>query len=600
MFEKSKKHITAYIRREGDDEAVLVADGLEAMITPTIVRPPMPARIPDPNHVPDPANVNAPVPMIEDRGEMLIWEGEMKMIPRREAALKTGMVKAYATIWEQCSPVTRSKLEQLPGYDVLNRNKNPIDLLTECRNIVCGRESHQQPVYSMVQLVKSMALFFQQKEETNETYKENFEGMWDAIVQQGGSITSHPGLIAARALEIANENGRAAPNPADTATATANIEEETKACFMLSGAHNLRHKALKDYLENAYTLGDNKYPINTTELLSMMNNFRGADGKAKARTPAASNDGDDDGLNFCQEGETAETQGENGAQLLIAGATEHPPQEQPKTYAQVAKAKKGRKKGKKKQAKEEEDAAPKKAAKCIHCGGSHELSHCEHISDSDLLDILSQLKLAEEQKKKDEEEQANDSAANGNMLFQENKKDRTTGLRKNWLYLDTCTTHNQCVNSVYLSGIHEAINPLTTHTNSGSSSTKMQGYLGSVLFWLDRMGIANVVSLDSLEQKYHVKYDSLENDGAFICKTTDGEVIFKRCPDTKFPYVDLDEEGSENAVLLVQTVRKNYEGFTRREVERAILARKLQARAGHPSEATFRREANGSGANPRG
>ncbi|KAL7531143.1 hypothetical protein ACHAXR_008885 [Thalassiosira sp. AJA248-18] len=118
----------------------------------------------------------------------------------------------------------------------------------------------------------------------------------------------------------------------------------------------------------------------------------------------------------------------------------------------------------------------------------------------------------------------------------------------------------------------------------------MQGYLGSELFWLDRMGIANVVSLDSLERKYHVSYESLKKDGAFICKTSDGEVIFKRCPTTKFPYVDLDEEGSENAVLLVQTVRKNYEGFTRREVERAILARKLQARSGHPSEATFKRE----------
>ncbi|KAL7529447.1 hypothetical protein ACHAXR_002971 [Thalassiosira sp. AJA248-18] len=104
------------------------------------------------------------------------------------------------------------------------------------------------------------------------------------------------------------------------------------------------------------------------------------------------------------------------------------------------------------------------------------------------------------------------------------------------------------------------------------------------------MGIANVVSLNSLEQKYHVQYDSRKKDGAFICKTSEGEVIFKRCPDTKFPYVDLDEEGSENAVMLVQTVCKNYEGFTKREVERAILARKLQARSGHPSETVFKRE----------
>ena len=74
----------------------------------------------------------------------------------------------------------------------------------------------------------------------------------------------------------------------------------------------------------------------------------------------------------------------------------------------------------------------------------------------------------------------------------------------------------------------------------------------------------------------------------FVCKTTDREVVFKRYPLTKFPYVDLNEQGDENAVLLVQTVRKNYEGFTRQEVEQAILARKLQARSGHPSEAVFK------------
>ena len=134
----------------------------------------------------------------------------------------------------------------------------------------------------------------------------------------------------------------------------------------------------------------------------------------------------------------------------------------------------------------------------------------------------------------------------------------------------------------YLPNIHGVTKAMTVHCNSGSSNTKMKGSLGSMLFWLDRFGIANVVSLASLEEKCHVKYDSRERDGAFVCKTSAGEVVFKRCPKTKFPYVDLDEEGDGNAVLLVQTIRKNYEGFTKREVERAILARKLQARSGHP------------------
>jgi hypothetical protein len=67
-FEKSLKRVADYIRREGDKESVLVADGLEAFTTPRIEVPPMPPRIEDP------AN---PGIMIEDRGAMIMWEGEL-------------------------------------------------------------------------------------------------------------------------------------------------------------------------------------------------------------------------------------------------------------------------------------------------------------------------------------------------------------------------------------------------------------------------------------------------------------------------------------------------------------------------------------------
>ena len=54
--------------------------------------------------------------------------------------------------------------------------------------------------------------------------------------------------------------------------------------------------------------------------------------------------------------------------------------------------------------------------------------------------------------------------------------------------------------------------------------------------------------------------------------------------------MDLDEEGENAAIPMVQTVRDKFAGYTRKEVEGARRARKLQARAGHPSEAVFRNE----------
>ena len=54
--------------------------------------------------------------------------------------------------------------------------------------------------------------------------------------------------------------------------------------------------------------------------------------------------------------------------------------------------------------------------------------------------------------------------------------------------------------------------------------------------------------------------------------------------------MEVDQQNSHQAIALVQTVRRNFEGLTKQEVKKAIQARKTQARLGHLSEATYRRE----------
>ncbi len=79
----------------------------------------------------------------------------------------------------------------------------------------------------------------------------------------------------------------------------------------------------------------------------------------------------------------------------------------------------------------------------------------------------------------------------------------------------------------YLKHICRVKNPLSLHTNAGRSHTDKKGNLGGTSFWLDETGIANVISLKTLENKFHVKYDSKEKGGAFICKTPKGEIVFQ-------------------------------------------------------------------------
>lgn len=65
---------------------------------------------------------------------------------------------------------------------------------------------------------------------------------------------------------------------------------------------------------------------------------------------------------------------------------------------------------------------------------------------------------------------------------------------------------------------------------------------------------------------------------------------FKLCRRMGFPYIDLDNSDNDAAILMVQTIIENFEGFTRKEVKRAIAARKAQALGGHPSERVLKKE----------
>ena len=114
-------------------------------------------------------------------------------------------------------------------------------------------------------------------------------------------------------------------------------------------------------------------------------------------------------------------------------------------------------------------------------------------------------------------------------------------------------------------------------------------------------GIANIISMHELESLYRITYDSWV--GYYVVHTPKGEVRFYK-DKQGLPYLDLKEsseggtlllmqhgggtrERESQAVSLVQTVRGNYEGYTKREVLKAKEARRTQAMMGNLSEADY-------------
>ena len=67
---------------------------------------------------------------------------------------------------------------------------------------MCRREVHLQDVWSMCQQFKLPVTEYQKNNESNKSYFDRFHGMWEALKQQGGSLTNHPGLVHDRVQNI--------------------------------------------------------------------------------------------------------------------------------------------------------------------------------------------------------------------------------------------------------------------------------------------------------------------------------------------------------------------------------------------------------------
>jgi hypothetical protein len=114
--------------------------------------------------------------------------------------------------------------------------------------------------------------------------------------------------------------------------------------------------------------------------------------------------------------------------------------------------------------------------------------------------------------------------------------------------------------------------------------------------YFDSRGIANVLSLYQLGQKFKVTYDSTDRGGIFRVFTKAGVVEFT--PAIKGLHAINLRKNPEAAYLLVndadlvfhspvQTVRRNYEGFTKKKVQRATLACRIMGMIGPPTEREY-------------
>jgi hypothetical protein len=173
-------------------------------------------------------------------------------------------------------------------------------------------------------------------------------------------------------------------------------------------------------------------------------------------------------------------------------------------------------------------------------------------------------------------------------------------INQDYLLLDSQSTVDLFSNPNHVANIRPSNKPIRVHCNKGSKFTTQEADFGSTVTYFDETGIANVLSLYKLGKKHPITYDSRDRGGVFQVHTPSGVVEFKPTPqglhalhlqenpDAAYLLVTgSDSPQAPDERLLVNTVRQNYEGFTKKQIEHAERARRLMGMIGAPTERDF-------------
>jgi hypothetical protein len=150
---------------------------------------------------------------------------------------------------------------------------------------------------------------------------------------------------------------------------------------------------------------------------------------------------------------------------------------------------------------------------------------------------------------------------------------------KAWILLDNQSTVDVFYNKDLLLNLRKSRKPMDIHCNAGVTSTDLIGDLpGYGQVWYHPNGIANILSLARVKEKYRVTFDSGTKNQCIIHKK-DGST---RCFQQSRRGLYFLETG-ETSTVLVNTVDDNKSNYTNRDYSQAVLARKIQNIIGRPS-----------------
>ena len=160
------------------------------------------------------------------------------------------------------------------------------------------------------------------------------------------------------------------------------------------------------------------------------------------------------------------------------------------------------------------------------------------------------------------------------------------GIPITWMLLDNQSTVDVFSNADLLTNIHKGDRCLTIRCNAGEKSTSWRGKLpGYGWVWYYPDGIANILSLSRVKERYRVTYDSATDNCFHVHKGNKKIIRFQEASRRLYYFDTADRD--ETGTMLITIVENNKSKFSAYDYNQAEKARAIQRRIGRPSTADF-------------
>ena len=473
------------------------------------------------------------------------FEKEATEVLRHESKLKDSCAKIYATSYGQCTEAMKARLRSHSNWESVSKMYDVLSVLESIKKITYDFQGQKQDVVSLYMSNRTMYTYRQQPGQTNADLHEKFTAIAEVIEANGGKIGREPSMLNAEAVRAGATDFESASLDIKEA-AQAICQTKYLAIALLVAADRGRYASLLEELENDNTKGKDNYPTTMAGTLNLLMNYKGS---SKQNQPVPGTGG----LTFYQ----AMDEDDGIAQANISDG--------------------GRRDFSKR--------------RCYECGKiGHIGADCQVRKAREAAEKASD-SGGDTQEEGDNHAIVTSSGSSTKNGFWEDYTE-TDGfgfyqaherVPKTWLLLDSQSTCDIFGNPELLTNIRSANGrSIKIHSNGGTMVVDQVGdFKNYGTVWYSNKAIANILSLSKVKKQYPIRYDSVGGN-QFVVSTPRHDIIFSES-DRGLYYHDTDNR----AIVLVNTVQENREGFTDREYDAAVQARRALALVGYPSPKDF-------------